>query len=917
MYVIPIKKKQIQSFKSRLLADIKELKSNPFPNGDAEPSDEDMLKWHGWVRGMVWTDGRPKEEITFCIGMEFPPTYPSLPPTVHLKTPLKHLNIQEEKDGVYPICLDIFNSPVNARPWTGWSSAFTIRAILKQLHACIFEAHAVTLFTPLDIACARSYLENKKGRIGNREKEPDYLMTYPELNQNQDLFYSNTCSDSKLNRVLTSSLIRIAMYLESGDDVLSIRALNRNAMVCFRSSSVWGMLLRRRWGIRVRRNDVGLESQFLLKANHVEVKELVCFHTRKSFTDGILGWPLDLTVNRHKGCVDLCYTPQDLLSKTGYVDLGVRKSIWNEKFDEWMPLYLTKNHYARSRSLIEKHILAIWNFGRKKKGNKFTASTRQTNEDPDAESRKKATDDWLKRRMSKSTENTDRDATKATATNGTKAMKSKLTQRLIQAKQAPTRWHGARWHGSTFCTKETRSWLMRRMGSGINETFEPPMVLDILPKLLMTNILLLSTEGSKAASKALTGFTQIHRLMLALMTTYPRLRTDVDNRFKKFCTSERLRHRSKCPNIGELIALFPVQSAVSWSTFLTSYLGESFDRGVLWRCRDFPDMAKPENCILGQGPDKSLLDNSWTVRESSCRKLLIWDALFKAIGILHLPKGILMQRYDTLLGFPPPCHQSQFAKAVTDILAVDSWTTFFRLLPMQNRTDAEVTDLLKLSVQNSLRRGYHSADTDWKKIPKKCSRILRRGDKFSVPPDLKKVSLEETWRWTTDNICYLDSGLLAYGFDNELKYILDWCQIKAKGASHSSDLIDWSTKSGTQKMSVDLSELDSCIQSLFVVYSGYNEVPLRKLCQPDMFFVDAETGLDLCRCDLGVFRESATAVVMCRLWRREPEGPWELQNLTEVLDRGSPCNYDPIKACCKKVQISSDRQLAMMAHVAN
>jgi len=57
--------------------------------------------------------------------------------------------------------------------------------------------------------------------------------------------------------------------------------------------------------------------------------------------------------------------------------------------------------------------------------------------------------------------------------------------------------------------------------------FVPEMVLDVLPKLLCTLIVLLVDKGVAASDVFIDGFVQVYRLLLALADEYPRLRDQV------------------------------------------------------------------------------------------------------------------------------------------------------------------------------------------------------------------------------------------------------------------------------------------------------------------------------------------------------------------------------------------------------
>jgi len=87
----------------RLLTDLKEVQENPLPNVCAFPLNDNLLEWHGNLRG---TRDCPYEDAVFHIILRFRDDYPIIPPKVILCSPLQHPNVfGHGEDGF--ICLDM------------------------------------------------------------------------------------------------------------------------------------------------------------------------------------------------------------------------------------------------------------------------------------------------------------------------------------------------------------------------------------------------------------------------------------------------------------------------------------------------------------------------------------------------------------------------------------------------------------------------------------------------------------------------------------------------------------------------------------------------------------------------------------------------------------------------------------------
>ena len=116
----------------RLQKDLKELEecSIPLVGVSARPLSSSLYTWHGNLRGPV---GSPFEGGVFHIEITFPQNYPVSPPDIKLFTPVTHPNVP----GVTSICLDILD-PNQKQIYQGWTSAYTVEAILIQLQSFLF-----------------------------------------------------------------------------------------------------------------------------------------------------------------------------------------------------------------------------------------------------------------------------------------------------------------------------------------------------------------------------------------------------------------------------------------------------------------------------------------------------------------------------------------------------------------------------------------------------------------------------------------------------------------------------------------------------------------------------------------------------------------------------------------------------------
>ena len=121
--------------------------------------------------------------------------------------------------------------------------------------------------------------------------------------------------------------------------------------------------------------------------------------------------------------------------------------------------------------------------------------------------------------------------------------------------------------------------------------FDPLMALDVLPKLLCTLVVLLADKGVHASDALLDAYTSINRLLIALAARWPQLRAAVGRRVRAFIAKEEARTKEAEPNLGTLIPLLALAGGTRWADLAWPLLDEMLDRGVLWACREHPELA--------------------------------------------------------------------------------------------------------------------------------------------------------------------------------------------------------------------------------------------------------------------------------------------------------------------------------------
>eukprot|EP00802_Teleaulax_amphioxeia_P030628 Tamp_33322.p1 GENE.Tamp_33322~~Tamp_33322.p1 ORF type:complete len:152 (-),score=25.32 Tamp_33322:66-521(-) len=99
---------------NKLNKELKNLRADPIPQGDAAPKGEDMYSWEGFING---PEGTPYEGGKFKFDIKFPAEYPFKPPKINFSTKVLHPNITDQGQ----ICLDLIAD--------AWNPAVSLRQV--------------------------------------------------------------------------------------------------------------------------------------------------------------------------------------------------------------------------------------------------------------------------------------------------------------------------------------------------------------------------------------------------------------------------------------------------------------------------------------------------------------------------------------------------------------------------------------------------------------------------------------------------------------------------------------------------------------------------------------------------------------------------------------------------------------------
>lgn len=414
----------------------------------------------------------------------------------------------------------------------------------------------------------------------------------------------------------------------------------------------------------------------------------------------------------------------------------------------------------------------------------------------------------------------------------------------------------------------------------VTSRFHPFMVLEVIPKMMNTIVVLLSDKGLEVTDRALNGYFMLWRLLMASVEVYS-LQSEVANQLGAFRIPAN-RTKAKVASMGDFLPLVGVSGnvALGWNALAQPIFEETFDRNAVWACRDHPEFANASYNTKGQGADMDRLQKHFTSTKVS-KRLLMFHVLF-----LRLVEN---QTMDFLFGRPPVHVRQAFKQGVQSILAVETWPGFFSACRRPCPNPSALTDIVKQAVKNSRHKRYHTDKTDFSRIQASgTSHILKKGESYKVGESVRRVRLE----LGSDSEMILCGACLAYEDLTCSEVVCFSDRTAYKGSlKHSGDQqIDGKSQ---HIMDVDLARLPSSVNRLFFTLCACGADNLSAFKNPAIALQDAN-GTQLCSYTINQAGRAPT-VVMAGVERRE--GSWRVTALGK---------HSAIRCCGDYSQVKRD-----------
>jgi stress response protein SCP2 len=641
----------------------------------------------------------------------------------------------------------------------------------------------------------------------------------------------NMGSFRSLNR---DTAVHLMTYL-APNDILNLGASCRGTESLCDDWLIWRNLFHRQYprsALKPSGANSSWKRAYLLEINCLS-QDLMCFNSRVTKCDqgAILGIPIWYTTNPKTGCLDYATSTFDIISYESYSKNLIRRTVWGEKFTNFLPIYIDEEHFKRGLGLlvsVSKEIVM--------KGISTVSSSSMKNGRPSHQKLNL----WAPK-----------NEPEMVLTFLTKMMNTQvvlLCDKGISASEVALIGY-CQLHRLLLATLNTFPQLKILIRQRLKEFAQKPdrRVKEFTPSLgeLLAYLSVSDTYGWDQLSMAYLKEC-FDRSVLWSCTKDPSLAIVISGdltRLDKYLETQRVSLR---------LTLYH-------AIFLRMLVDGGGTQEKLDACVDRYDVF--------QGRPPLYLRRQWQEKVKDILEFNSWPQFF-SLSTIPLPtKAQLLYTLEASV-------QHSLTKGYhrKDTIFEQVMKSGVSQILLKGETYSTAPNLSKIRLMEKWRFDGHVFFLDASCLVYDFSHHL-----------IGTVDYNHTqWSGSAKDVKLTRVGSYVYG------------NISTPCISHSGDVIDHENGVGQHTIDIDIKRLPSSVQSLFFTVSAWNST-LKEISQPSAHLYDVKEDTELCSYQLEETKDTKTktAVVMCRLFRKTLQSRWELKSIGQV-GFGRAGSYDAI-----------------------
>lgn len=243
------------------------------------------------------------------------------------------------------------------------------------------------------------------------------------------------------------------------------------------------------------------------------------------------------------------------------------------------------------------------------------------------------------------------------------------------------------------------------MCAGNTKHFKEEMVLEVMTKIILQIVFLMMEEKRHPSINLIQIMVHVHALLEVFATKYPSISKQADEMLEKFIKDPSYRNKDNIPNSGLLLSLLLISNKFTYGDLIKAYTEEQLDRLVFWILKKIPELEETTSEI-----DEGRANVSFSCQATSFQISAFYKGYLTFIRSQFKKRIDFLNYYEEHSGKLSDKMENQIQKIAFETLKINNFNDYFDTVGYGKVSMAEINNMLKKAIQNSLEKRYHGED---------------------------------------------------------------------------------------------------------------------------------------------------------------------------------------------------------------
>ena len=254
------------------------------------------------------------------------------------------------------------------------------------------------------------------------------------------------------------------------------------------------------------------------------------------------------------------------------------------------------------------------------------------------------------------------------------------------------------------------------ISAGSKDKFDENMILQIMPKLLLTHCVQLMNDKAYSSIKGIRMLNYFHRAFIFMLEAHPQVQFELEQTIERFINDEEFRGKDSTTDIGMILAMVTVSNKFRFSDLVKPYFEEKMVRNVFHIMKEIPTFETLNDEIYNQEFAQNVFGKT-----DNCWKLIMFFAFYNNYIIDKNQEkrdmSAIVEEYDKRYSRLYYKIEEELQKEVDSIKLISNFNSFFSKVGLKTLSSNELKELFINSVVTSKEKGYHGGYSVYFPLP--------------------------------------------------------------------------------------------------------------------------------------------------------------------------------------------------------